>query len=199
MPKVGYIYRPRRFSGTTLQKTGFRMAYASKMERREVLPGYPILTPFASREELDDYFANDELICLHCGKPYQRLNVHLTVHGTNVDAYKRQYNIPITTPLMGKSLREHYVEIGYKLFNSETGKGLLRYRASGKRSRYGPKTSTITQQEDKKRFRKYPPELIQQIRKLHTQGMTQYKIGKLFNLSTSHINYIVRYKGWKDI
>jgi DNA-directed RNA polymerase specialized sigma24 family protein len=57
-------------------------------------------------KELRDYFGEDKLTCLLCGKLCVQLVAHIgPAHGLSADAYKEQFGIPWTYGLAGKSFR----------------------------------------------------------------------------------------------
>jgi len=69
--------------------------------RRYVEPGFPIVTPFQSIEDVRAYLSGDKIICLLCGKEYRGIGNHIqAIHGMSVDQYKEFYNIPWTYGLL---------------------------------------------------------------------------------------------------
>ena len=72
-----------------------------RRQRRRVLPGYPMMNPFLSVEEVRRYLSGDRVICLLCGKDYRELGQHIQrIHGVTVDRYKEMYRIPWTYALV---------------------------------------------------------------------------------------------------
>ena len=71
------------------------------------LPGYPWNGIFSSFEELKEYFNEDRLTCLLCGRDYGNLGIHISQgHGTTMDEYRQQFGIPWTYGLAGKTFRD---------------------------------------------------------------------------------------------
>lgn len=71
------------------------------------LPGYPWNGIFSSFEELKEYFREDRLTCLLCGRNYGNLGIHISQgHGTTMDEYRQQFGIPWTYGLAGKTFRD---------------------------------------------------------------------------------------------
>jgi len=101
-------------------------------KRREVLPGYPVEEPFSIPEQLVEYFAGAEIVCLRCGKKYRTLANHLkTIHGMEVDEYKRIYGIPWTyglccaeTKQIKSDFAKYYLETG--IWDKPTAEGARR-------------------------------------------------------------------------
>lgn len=75
--------------------------------RRSVLPGFPKNEKFQSQEQLDEYFTQENIVCLQCGKEYRTLGVHLkTIHNIEPDEYRDIYGIPWTYGLSCAETRE---------------------------------------------------------------------------------------------
>lgn len=70
--------------------------HATKEERREVLPGFPVEVPFETGKEVWEYLRGERIQCLRCGKWYKALGGHLTVHGWTVEEYKAFYGLPVS-------------------------------------------------------------------------------------------------------
>jgi len=61
---------------------------------------------FSTMKELQNYFEENELTCLLCGKPCVQLVAHIgPAHGLSADDYKEQFGIPWTYGLAGKAFR----------------------------------------------------------------------------------------------
>ncbi len=89
---------------------------SSSLQRknRRIMPGFPWEGKFQTREEIDDYFSDDQIQCLLCGKWYKVINyAHLSrIHDTTVDEYKERYGLPWSRGLTGESIHEKFVKIG---------------------------------------------------------------------------------------
>ena len=71
------------------------------------LPGFPWDGKFSSFKELKEYFNEDRLTCLLCGRNYGNLGIHISQgHGVTIDEYRQQFGIPWTYGLAGKTFRE---------------------------------------------------------------------------------------------
>jgi predicted transcriptional regulator len=63
-------------------------------------------TPFQTMREVDDYLSGDAIVCLICGKGFQRLNSHLQrMHQVPADDYHRRFGIPFGRALATVSSR----------------------------------------------------------------------------------------------
>lgn len=89
-------------------------SYYQRLATRKILVGYPILTPFKNKEELDKYFESDKITCLLCGKAYKALPSHLAVHEYTEREYKKKYKIPTSYGLIGSETRQKYIETAKK-------------------------------------------------------------------------------------
>lgn len=102
-----YSNAKNRRSGTTMQRMPLRGSLSRAESAREVLAGYPLCTPFESRESIEEYLAGDEVTCLLCGKAYKMLAPHIKrIHQLDADDYRWRYNIPAYFGLVGKSTSE---------------------------------------------------------------------------------------------
>lgn len=130
---MGYIYKKKRRSGTTMQTQKHHNDLARFLAAREVLPGYPWQDRFTSHEAIRAYLAGDEITCLLCGKPYRNLGVHLSwIHGLSAADYKFQFNIPQNYALLGESTKD----IQRKL-NATSDARANAARARALRAKYG--------------------------------------------------------------
>jgi hypothetical protein len=78
-------------------------------QRRKVLKGFPIETPFESIIDVRKYMSGDTIICLLCGKNYKKLANHIEkIHGMTPDEYHKKYNIPWTYGLVCKATNQAY-------------------------------------------------------------------------------------------
>jgi hypothetical protein len=65
--------------------------------------------PFASREEVDAYLADDLLECLDCGRRMRFLGGHLPRrHGMTAADYRARWGLPADAPLAGRATRESH-------------------------------------------------------------------------------------------
>lgn len=88
-----------------LRRSNKEPAVRGARNRRAILPGYPIETPFTNPEEIYDYLSGDRIVCLRCGKPYKALHIHIKVHGWDAARYKEYYGLPWRTGLSCDSTR----------------------------------------------------------------------------------------------
>lgn len=92
-------------------KAKTKRAQARFRERRRVLEGFPILTPFKSLEEVKEYLSGDLVVCLICGKSYKDVGKHIRMHGVKPDEYRARYGIPWTYGLCSRATSERYSEV----------------------------------------------------------------------------------------
>ncbi len=91
---MSYEITGNRHMGAAMKKKQALLNEWKLKSRRKIMPGYPIEKPFETREQVEAYLNVDRLVCLLCGKTYKSLCTHLSVHGTNADAYKEKYGLP---------------------------------------------------------------------------------------------------------
>jgi len=121
-----------------------------RQKRRSVKPGYPKTDKFTTPEQVANYFSEDRIVCLLCGKTYKSLGIHLkTIHDTEVDEYKEMYGLPWRRGLVGHStwlrkseLGSQYMEDG--TFTKPTREQSLKAQASKQRDRQ-PYRDVLTQ------------------------------------------------------
>ena len=91
--------------------------YQARHDRlREVRRGFPIKTPFASLDEVDEYLGQPTIACLLCGNEFQQLPRHLRyIHNVTADEYKTRYKIPYTRGLLAAPAYEKAAEVGRQL------------------------------------------------------------------------------------
>lgn len=82
-----------------LRRSNKEPAVRGAKNRRAILQGYPIETPFVSPKAVYEYLNGDRIVCLRCGKPYKALHIHIKVHGWNEVRYKEYYGLPWRTGL----------------------------------------------------------------------------------------------------
>lgn len=76
------------------------------MSQYTVPPRYPWEGHFVTVEEIRDYFANEKVTCLLCGKEYDNLGLHITAtHKITKDDYKEKYGIPWSYGLAGEKFK----------------------------------------------------------------------------------------------
>lgn len=111
--------------------------------RRLVLPGFPMPPQPFSKREIDEYFSNDLIQCLICGKSYRRLARHLILHDLVEDEYRDLYGLPYRTGLNGKLAHAAYssamckrIKEGYQMPNLDEARAKA-HRAA-KHARFQP-------------------------------------------------------------
>lgn len=73
---------------------------------------FPWLGTFETMEEVNDYFGQETITCLLCGREFRFLHLHITAaHGIDVDKYKEIYGLPWRHGLVCKPLRERQSEL----------------------------------------------------------------------------------------
>lgn len=66
-----------------------------KMTVRTPIGIYPVMEPFTSIAQVDEYLAGEYITCLLCGKKLKALATHLVkIHGIGADDYRLRYGIP---------------------------------------------------------------------------------------------------------
>lgn len=81
---------------------------------------FEIPNPFETLEEVKDYFNQDKIQCLLCGKYFQNLGLHLNLsHAMPVEEYQDMFNLPRTKGLISRCLCEKFTD------------GLLKRQANG--------------------------------------------------------------------
>ena len=89
---------------------------------RKPLPGYPVKKKFQTMEEVNEYFDQEKLTCLLCGREYISLHAHTNnAHGVSAEQYKARYGIPWKRGLVAKSLKAKQAAI----MNEQRAKGIL--------------------------------------------------------------------------
>lgn len=83
-----------RFAGGPKTASKKLSASLNAAAARKVLSGYPVETAFSNRDEVLAYLNSDRITCLRCGKSYNSLGRHLSVHSWTVDQYKEFYGLP---------------------------------------------------------------------------------------------------------
>jgi ROS/MUCR transcriptional regulator protein len=87
----------------------------------------PKFKAFTSMAEVDDYFAQDPLPCLICGKSYHGLPQHIqAAHKMSAEEYKALFGIPWTRGLISPSLKKKLSDITHE----NRAKGILLDRPS---------------------------------------------------------------------
>lgn len=113
------------------------------LARRVVLAGYPLEKVFQTKEEIDNYFTGDTIVCLLCGKSYKALNAHLQVHGFNEVSYKEKYGLPYHRGLCGEATKKLH-SINFKKLVAEgiigkpTEEQIKKMRENVKHQRFQP-------------------------------------------------------------
>ncbi len=112
---MSYEITGNRHMGACMKKKQALLNEWKLKSRRKIMPGYPIEQPFETREQIEAYLNCDRLVCLLCGKTYKSLCTHLSVHGTNADAYKEKYGLPWGCGLTCTSTKEKNIKHGKRL------------------------------------------------------------------------------------
>ncbi len=114
-----YNNRTARFAGGSRTASKKMYHWKRAAAARQVMPGFPIETPFNIPQDVWDYLNGDTITCLRCGKPYKALVGHLRVHGWTEEQYKEFYGLPWKTGLTCSSTKSLLRENGLK--NVEAG------------------------------------------------------------------------------
>lgn len=104
---------------TSNHKLGPGVRHAAQMGER---PGFPMVEPFQTSQEVDDYLSGDVVTCLICGNGKKSLALHIRAHGITPEEYRRKYNIPLRRALDAVNIREGRVKNGLKRVKNGTCK-----------------------------------------------------------------------------
>lgn len=97
---------------------------AKKLRARR---GFPKKMKFSTKEEVEEYFDHDELLCLYCGNTYQSLFNHLRIsHDRTPDEYREEFGLPWRIGLAGKAFKNKL----RKIMNQQRKDGILPERPS---------------------------------------------------------------------
>ncbi len=91
----------------------------------KALPGYPYRRKLLTKEEVDGYFAGENIQCLICGRWFQLISYrHLGFgHGVTPDEYRERFGLPWTRGLTGKTVQKTLSKLAKK--NVKDGKTTL--------------------------------------------------------------------------
>jgi hypothetical protein len=65
---------------------------------------FPWRGKFKSKQEIDNYFSGDKVLCLLCGKWFKSLHPHLIrIHDVGAEDYREKYGLPWKHGLCGKA------------------------------------------------------------------------------------------------
>lgn len=79
--------------------------FKKQQKARMIMPGFPSEEYFTTINQIEEYFSGDTITCLHCGKQYKILSVHLIKsHGILPDEYRKKYGLPYTRGLIAKNI-----------------------------------------------------------------------------------------------
>lgn len=79
----------------------------ANINRRRPKSGYPVNTPFRSKEEIKNYLSQDRIECLMCGHLFKSLVTHLDkIHAMSTDQYREKYGLPYSIGLTCTSTKE---------------------------------------------------------------------------------------------
>ena len=90
--------------------------------KQRALSGYPWKDKFQTLQKIEEYFDQDRLTCLLCGRTYISLHKHLLfTHKVQADDYKETYGIPWVRGLISRTLRKRQAAI----MNQQRKEGIL--------------------------------------------------------------------------
>ena len=139
-----------RHMGSAMKK---KQAYLNEWKnraRRKVMSGYPIDKIFITKEEIEEYYSGDKILCLLCGKSFKALCGHLKVHGFDVNSYCEKYGLPYTRGLSCPSTKKIMIKHGKKLREE----GILRTPTDEERKEYSKRKSPQRMQPFRKTYAK---------------------------------------------
>ena len=90
------------------------------MKQDHNIPGFPWKGRFATKNEVDKYFSNDEGIqCLLCGRFWGTLQNHLQlVHGVSHEEYRERYGLHWRKRLVSRKVsKKHSVSLTNRIKN----------------------------------------------------------------------------------
>lgn len=74
-------------------------------------PGFPVTTPFDSRDAVEEYLKDERLTCLLCGRRFKSLGQHVVrLHGWTVREYQEYYALPLSESLACEQTQAAYSE-----------------------------------------------------------------------------------------
>ena len=96
---TGYMDKPRK------KRTEERFKH-----RRRVAPGFPWKGQFQTKEEVDEYFSGEGIVCLLCGRVFKKLGGnHIDmIHDMNEREYKILFGLPLGRGLLSSFSRRRY-------------------------------------------------------------------------------------------
>ncbi len=106
----------------------------AKKERKgapvKALPGYPYRGKLLTKEEVDGYFAGENIQCLLCGRWFQQIShIHLVFgHGVTIDEYRERFGLPWSRGLVGKTVQKAQSRLAKKKLKE--GKSTLTARGT---------------------------------------------------------------------
>lgn len=83
-----------------------------RIARRKAVEGYPLDIIFSTPSELENYFSEEKITCLECGKKYRQLGGHLLIHNMTAEDYKDKHGIPWGMGLTGSDTKALKVAAG---------------------------------------------------------------------------------------
>lgn len=127
----------------------------------EIKDGYPRSTKIQTREELDQYYAGDEIQCLLCGNGFSMLGQHLThAHEISAREYKIRFGLPLSVGLLGTEVKEKLVNIGYEQIEKQGVENCIENLKTKNKSKKTDITHSIVftkeRKENSKTIGKYP-------------------------------------------
>lgn len=108
--RIGFHkFKAHTQDGQNYNKRMSARAVRAYKARRKVKPGYPVVEPFKSIEDVRHYLQGDRITCLICGRTFKRLGGHLyTLHCITEDDYRAYYKIPWTYGLLCSESKKNY-------------------------------------------------------------------------------------------
>lgn len=194
-------------------KSAYRFQSDKNRKRREqrsrVIDGYPINVPFGTRREVEEYFDTDKITCLQCGKKYNALNSHLTVHDMTVEEYQEYYQLPLSIGLVGKLTRKKLIDRANSLRESGVFNKVPppEYAGEGGKSYKRPLYRQLEQAAHAKTMRppkgeKAPGAKLTEdaARKIKSNKInTMKELAEMYGTTEGNIQQILSGKSWRHI
>jgi hypothetical protein len=178
-----------------------------RARRRKVFDGYPKEEIFKTREQVEDYFSGDKIVCLLCGKEFKSLQSHLKVHGVGAEEYKERYSLPKSVGLCGKASRLKRRDVTVRRRKAGTLNKIVPAESINRSgSKYKPRFSSIEhieamQKGDKRRGEKHQNTNLSEsdVLTIYKSNMLQKELAVLYNVNPATISNIKRGVTWGHI
>jgi len=93
--------------------------------KRTIMPGFPKVFSFETREQIDHYLGGDRITCLLCGRDFKALEAHLkNVHKFTCDEYREKYELPYGRGLCSSELSARISDNSSRLFEQNRDRQL---------------------------------------------------------------------------